>query len=71
MKEDTSKIDPFAGVRKGDVLKVHIRQMCGGLDRSRSYCRGALQFLERHPPNKYIVPLLRKAMQKARYGATR
>lgn len=60
-----SKIDPFAGVVKADVLKEHIRGLINGKRESFSYIRGSLQYLERHPPNKYIVPLLKRAQEKA------
>ena len=57
-------ISPLTGVVKPEVLVVHIKQCCDGMDRSKSYLRGALQYLERKPPNPFIVPLLKKALQR-------
>lgn len=63
MKND-SRVDPFKGVVNPDILKENIRKMCDGDNNARSYCRGALQFLERKPPNPFIVKVLKKAMVK-------
>lgn len=57
-------INPLTGVVKPEILTVHIKQCCDGMDRSRSYVRGAVQYLERKPPNPFIVPLLKKALQR-------
>ena len=58
MKEAQPKIDPFKGVVKSDVLIERMKA------RDTSYVRGALQWLAKHPPNPYIVPLLRAALEK-------
>jgi len=57
-------INPMTGVVKPEILKVHMKQCIEGMDRSRSYVRGALQYLTRKPPNKYIVPLLELTLRK-------
>lgn len=59
-----NRIDPLTGVVKPEILAVHIRQCVAGNINSRNYVRGAVQFLERKPPNPFIVPLLKKAMQR-------
>lgn len=59
-----SKLDPFEGVVKPDELREQIRGCVAGNDKSRSYCRGALQFLQRRSPNPYIVPLLKKVLEQ-------
>lgn len=58
------KIDPFKGVVNPDSLRDEMRKMAAGDWDAKSYVRGALKYLEKHPPNKYIVPLLRKAMER-------
>jgi hypothetical protein len=60
------KIDPFDGVVKKDALKAHMLKLRDGNDSSKSYIRGSLQYLERRPPNPFIVPVLRKTLE--RYG---
>jgi hypothetical protein len=61
---DAGTIDPFAGVVKPDELKVELKRLARGAHDARSYIRGALQWLERKPPNPYIVPLLKRAMER-------
>ena len=58
------RVDPFKGVVNPGILKENIRKMMDGDDRARSYCRGALQFLERKPPNPHIVKVLKRAMER-------
>lgn len=60
------RVDPMTGVVKPEILTVHIKECCGGMAKSRSYLRGAIQVLERKPPNLFIVPLLKKALEKFR-----
>lgn len=62
--KNNSKVDAFKGVVKPDVLKEHMKNCVKGDDKSRSYVRGALQFLERKSPNPFIVPLLKKTLEK-------
>lgn len=57
------RVDPFKGVVNPDTLKDAMRKMVSGDAKSKSYCRGALQYLERKPPNPFIVKVLRKAME--------
>lgn len=59
-----TKIDPMKGVVKPEILATHIRQCVGGDTNSRSYLRGAIQYLERKPPNPFVVPLLKKALEQ-------
>lgn len=59
-----SKIDPMEGVVKADVLSESLRSLRNREHNARSYVRGALQYLQRKPPNPYIVPLLRFALEK-------
>lgn len=59
-----SKIDPLKGVVKPDELVAQLRKLSTGDWNARSYITGALKYLKKHPPNKYIVPLLEKAMEK-------
>ena len=65
-KSNTSKIDPMRGVVKPEELKKQIRACVAGNGHATSYLFGARKFLIRHPPNPYIVPLLTRAMEKAR-----
>jgi len=48
----------MTGVVKPDELVEAIKK------RDSSYVRGALQWLREHPPNKHIVPLLEKALER-------
>ena len=57
---DSSKKDPMKGVVKPAELVTAIRQA------NVSYMRGALQYLERKPPNPFIVPVLKKALERLR-----
>lgn len=61
---DKKSIDPFEGVLKPDVLREELRKLSKGDWDAKSYIRGSLKYLEKHPPNKYIVPLLKKAMER-------
>lgn len=60
-KEGKHTIDPFSGVEKPDVLKKHIKRAVGGDRDSLSYINGSIQYLEKFTPNKYIVPVLKRA----------
>lgn len=66
MKKDNYKIDPMKGVVKPETLLENIRAAVAGNAKSMSYIRGSLQYLERNPPNPFVVPLLRKALNKAK-----
>lgn len=66
MKTDKPKINPMEGVVKPEILAVHMRQSIAGIRNSYSYVRGALQFLERRPPNPYICQLLELTLEKSR-----
>ncbi len=48
------------GVVKPDELIAALRKA------DVSYVRGALQFLERKPPNPFVVPILKKALERFR-----
>lgn len=52
--------DPLKGVHQPELLLERIKA------RDYSYVRGSLQVLERKPPNPYIVPVLKKALEKFR-----
>jgi hypothetical protein len=56
----TNRIDPFKGVVNPDTLVAALKR------RDTSYVRGSLQVLERKPPNPFIVPLLKKALERFR-----
>lgn len=60
----TKTVDPMKGVGKPDEMLKQLRKLKEGDSYAKSYVRGSLQYLERHPPNKLIVPLLRKALEK-------
>jgi hypothetical protein len=60
------KVNPMAGVVNPDKLAVQLQKLKRGDSFAKSYVRGSLQWLERRPPNKHIVPVLRKALEK--YG---
>lgn len=51
----TTKIQIFDGVHNTDLLIDALRR------KDRSYIKGAIQWLERHPPNIFIVEFLKKA----------
>jgi len=55
----------MAGVAKPDELKGHIRLAVTGDWNSRSYVRGALRYLEQKPPNPFVVPILKKVLEKS------
>jgi hypothetical protein len=59
MKAKT-RIDPMKGVVNPDLLIDAIRR------RDYSYVRGALQWLERNPPNPFVVKFLKKALERIR-----
>lgn len=58
------RVDPFKGVVKADILREHMKMCCVGGRDSESYIRGALKVLETKPPNPFIVPLLKKAIER-------
>lgn len=58
-----TKLQIFDGVHNTDLLIDAIRQ------KDRSYIRGALQWLERHPPNPIIVIFLKKAYSHFGFGS--
>lgn len=59
-----SKIDPMKGVVKPEVLREYLLKLRENSAYARSYIRGSLQYLQRHPPNPHIVPILRHALEK-------
>lgn len=59
-----SRVDPFKGVVNPDALRDQMRKMVAGNANAKSYCRGALNYLERKPPNPFIVEVLRKALER-------
>lgn len=59
-----ANVNPMKGVVKPDILVVHMRQCCEGRDKSRSYVRGALQYLRQKPPNPNIIPLLKLTLER-------
>lgn len=61
-----SKIDPMKGVVKPDTLTDQIRASVAGNVYARSYVKGAFQYLTRKPPNPYIVPLLKRALEMSK-----
>ena len=60
-----TKINPMKGVVKPEELRKQIQACVAGDSNARSYLRGAIQYLERKPPNPYIVPVLRKALESS------
>ena len=64
MRKNKSKIDPMKGVVNADILKQELRNMVDGKPNARSYVRGALNYLERKPPNPFIVKVLKKALER-------
>lgn len=64
MRKNKSRVDPFKGVVNPDILKTEMKKMVAGDAKSRSYCRGALNYLERKPPNPFIVKVLKKALER-------
>jgi hypothetical protein len=59
-----SRIDPMRGVVNPESLVDALRKLKAGDSEAKSYIRGSLQVLERRPPNKFVVPMLRKALEK-------
>jgi len=59
-KKQPDKPDPMSGVVNPDLLVDHLRKG------DYSYIRGSLQVLERKPPNPFIVPILKKALERLR-----
>ncbi len=64
MKNDNQKIDVMKGVVKPDILKEQIRACVAGDRNARSYLIGAHKYLTVFPLNPYIVPVLRRAMER-------
>lgn len=64
-----SRVDPLKGVVNPESLVEQLKNLKAGDIYAKSYIRGALQYLERRPPNKHIAPILRKALEK--YGRAR
>ena len=62
--KSNSKIDPFKGVVKPEILREQIKASARGDRKAWSYCRGALNYLERKPPNPFIVKILKKVLEK-------
>ena len=52
--------DPLKGVHQPELLLERIKAG------DTSYVRGSLQYLERKPPNPFIVPVLKKVLEKYR-----
>jgi hypothetical protein len=59
-----SRIDPMKGVVKPELLREQLVKLRDGDANARSYIRGSLQWLEKNPPNKYIAPILKKALER-------
>lgn len=59
-----TKLQIFRGVHNTDLLVDAIRR------KDRSYIRGALQWLEKHPPNPLIVSFLRKVYLEFGFGSS-
>jgi hypothetical protein len=59
-----ARVDPMKGVVNPESLTTMIKALKAGDPAAKSYIRGSLQVLERRPPNKHIVPILRKALEK-------
>lgn len=66
MRKNNSRVDPFKGVVNPDILRSKMKEMVQGCAAAKSYCRGALSYLEKNPPNKHIVGVLRRAMELAK-----
>lgn len=54
--------NPLEGVEKPEELIAALRRS------DSSFVRGSMQVIQRNPPNPYIVPLLKKALEKFRGG---
>lgn len=63
MKNDNQKIDVMKDVVKPELLKERIRACVAGDGNARGYLIGAHKYLTAFPPNPYIVPVLRRAME--------
>lgn len=61
-----SRVQLFEGVHNPDLVVAAVRNLQEGDRDAESYLRGSIQFLERKPPNPFIVPLLRKALHEFR-----
>lgn len=61
-----SRPDPMKGVVNPESLIDQLRKLKAGDLSAKSYIRSSLQVLGKNPPNKLIVPTLRKAMEE--YG---
>ena len=59
-----SRVDPFKGVVNPHLLKAEIKKATDGDAKARSYCRGALNYLQRKPPNPFIVKILKKVLER-------
>jgi hypothetical protein len=57
-------IDPLKGVHNPDLLVEQLAKLKAGDRNAKNYIRGSIQYLDRFPPNKLIVPILRKALEK-------
>ncbi len=58
-----TKIQIFAGVHNTDLLIDAIRR------KDRSYIKGALQWLEKNPPNPLIVSFLKRVRLHFGFGS--
>lgn len=56
-----STLAAMKGVHNPEKLAEQIRACVTGNYDARGYLNGAIQVLERNPPNNIIVPLLRRA----------
>lgn len=66
MRNSKSRVDPFKGVVNPEILREQMKKMVEGDSKARSYCRGALNYLERKPPNPLIVDVLKRAFEIAK-----
>ena len=52
------------GVYNPESLVEQLRKLKAGDSNARSYIKGSLQWLEKHPPNKHVVPFLKAVLEK-------
>lgn len=61
-----STIAVMKGVHNPEALIEQIRAHVAGNGNAGGYLRGSIQYLERKPPNPFVVPLLRKVLHEFR-----
>jgi hypothetical protein len=63
MKTNETKIDPFENVGKPEQIIAAIKKLNEAPVRPE-YLRGVIKFYEKRPPNPYLVPFLRRVLER-------